>query len=98
MCLHFDSFIESYGTHIVTSATIGGRDVVYIRQHQSSPLTVTDIETYVKDIADQRFQESSTTSAPLNYKDKVIITSVLWFFDEFGSIIDSWVVAACSRF
>ncbi|CAN1150167.1 MACPF domain-containing protein CAD1 [Linum perenne] len=48
------SFIESYGTHIVTSATIGGRDVVYIRQHQSSPLTVTDIETYVKDIADQR--------------------------------------------
>ncbi|CAI0475647.1 unnamed protein product [Linum tenue] len=50
------SFIESYGTHIVTSATIGGRDVVYIRQHQSSPLTASDIETYVKDIADQRFQ------------------------------------------
>ncbi|CAN1847307.1 MACPF domain-containing protein CAD1 [Linum perenne] len=64
------SFIESYGTHIVTSATIGGRDVVYIRQHQSSPLTVTDIETYVKDIADQRFQDSLKTSAPLNYKDK----------------------------
>ncbi|KAJ6893764.1 MACPF domain-containing protein CAD1-like [Populus alba x Populus x berolinensis] len=66
------SFIESYGTHIVTSATIGGRDVVYIRQHQASPLSASDIENYVKDIADQRFQDSKNTSiaAPLKYKDK----------------------------
>ncbi|KAG5235130.1 MACPF domain-containing protein [Salix suchowensis] len=44
------SFIESYGTHIVTSATIGGRDVVYIRQHQASPLSASDIENYVNDM------------------------------------------------
>ncbi|XP_002522282.2 MACPF domain-containing protein CAD1 isoform X1 [Ricinus communis] len=66
------SFIESYGTHIVTSATIGGRDAVYIRQHQSSSLLVSDIESYVKDIADQRFQEakSQLSAGPLKYKDK----------------------------
>ncbi|KAJ6770036.1 MACPF DOMAIN-CONTAINING PROTEIN CAD1 [Salix purpurea] len=66
------SFIESYGTHIVTSATIGGRDVVYIRQHQASPLSASDIENYVNDIAYQRFQDSKSTSiaAPLKYKDK----------------------------
>ncbi|KAL8108217.1 MACPF domain-containing protein CAD1-like [Apium graveolens] len=65
------SFIENYGTHIVTSATVGGRDVVYIRQHQSSPLSVLDIESYVKDILDQRYSESSYPStAPLKYKDK----------------------------
>ncbi|KAJ4823897.1 hypothetical protein Tsubulata_026741, partial [Turnera subulata] len=66
------SFIESYGTHIVTSTTIGGRDVVYIRQHQASPLSATDIEDYVKDIADQRFQDSKsqTSAGPLKYKDK----------------------------
>ncbi|CAL5346240.1 unnamed protein product [Camellia sinensis] len=65
------SFIENYGTHIVTSATIGGRDVVYIRQHQSSPLSAMDIENYVKDIGDQRFSDSKNQSvAPLKYKDK----------------------------
>ncbi|XVF87258.1 hypothetical protein PTKIN_Ptkin18bG0104500 [Pterospermum kingtungense] len=66
------SFIENYGTHIVTSATIGGRDVVYVRQHQSSPLSQTDIENYVKDIGDQRFLDSKgqSSAAPLKYKDK----------------------------
>jgi hypothetical protein len=65
------SFIETYGTHIVTSATIGGRDVVYIRQHQSSPLSAADIENYVKDIGDQRFSDSkSQSAAPIKYKDK----------------------------
>lgn len=65
------SFIETYGTHIVTSATIGGRDVVYIRQHQSSPLSAADIQNYVKDIGDQRFSDSkSQSAAPIKYKDK----------------------------
>ncbi|CAI9782102.1 unnamed protein product [Fraxinus pennsylvanica] len=66
------SFIENYGTHIVTSATIGGRDMVYIRQHQSSPLSVSDIENHVKDIGDQRFTDlkSHTNAGPLKYKDK----------------------------
>ncbi|XAR59284.1 hypothetical protein NMG60_11015057 [Bertholletia excelsa] len=65
------SFIENYGTHVVTSATIGGRDVVYIRQHQSSPLSAVDIQNYVNDIGDQRFSESKGQSAAsLKYKDK----------------------------
>ncbi|XP_073026950.1 LOW QUALITY PROTEIN: MACPF domain-containing protein CAD1-like [Primulina eburnea] len=66
------SFIENYGTHIVTSATIGGRDVVYIRQHQPSPLSMSDIEIYVKDIGEQRFSDSKgyTSSGALKYKDK----------------------------
>ncbi|KAL6129246.1 hypothetical protein ACLB2K_072599 [Fragaria x ananassa] len=66
------SFIENYGTHIVTSATIGGRDVVYIRQHQSSPLPLSDIQNYVKDIGDERFLDSKgqSTAGPLKYKDK----------------------------
>ncbi|KAL0352926.1 UNVERIFIED_CONTAM: MACPF domain-containing protein CAD1 [Sesamum angustifolium] len=66
------SFIENYGTHIVTSATIGGRDIVYIRQHQSSPLSIADIENYVKDIGEQRFSDSkaNTSAGALKYKDK----------------------------
>ncbi|XP_027330667.1 MACPF domain-containing protein CAD1 [Abrus precatorius] len=66
------SFIENYGTHIVTSATVGGRDVVYIRQHQSSSLSASDIENYVKDIGDDRFLDGKNVlgSGPLKYKEK----------------------------
>lgn len=71
------SFIENYGTHIVTSVTIGGRDVVYIRQHQSSPLPVSEIENYVNDMMEHRFHEAESQSitGPLKYKDKVSKTS-----------------------
>ncbi|KAJ4952539.1 hypothetical protein NE237_029371 [Protea cynaroides] len=31
-------FIENFGTHVITSVTIGGKDVIYIKQHHSSPL------------------------------------------------------------
>lgn len=74
----FFSFIENYGTHIVTSATIGGRDVVYIRQHQSSPLSASDIDNDVKEIWDQRFHDSKSqpSSGPLKYKDKASILRI----------------------
>lgn len=80
--LHFllFSFIENYGTHIVTSATVGGRDVVYIRQHQSSSLSASDIENYVKDIGDDRFHNVKHFSGPgpLKYKEKVSINKCLY--------------------
>jgi hypothetical protein len=74
------SFIENYGTHIVTSATVGGRDVVYVRQHQSSSLSVPDIENYVKDIENDRFLDAKNSSGPaaLKYKEKVSIKSGLF--------------------
>ncbi|KAL8130371.1 LOW QUALITY PROTEIN: hypothetical protein V2J09_019526 [Rumex salicifolius] len=56
--------------HPFTSATIGGRDVVYVRQHQSSPLPTSEIENYVKEIGEQRFIDSQPNAAPVKYKDK----------------------------
>lgn len=69
----FASFIENFGTHVITSITIGGRDVIYVKQHQSSSLSGKEIMNYVKDIGDQRFlnSESQPTTIPLKYKDKV---------------------------
>lgn len=81
------SFIENYGTHIVTSATVGGRDVVYIRQHQSSSLSASDIENYIKDIEDDRFStENLSSPSPLRYKEKVSIKHCL-FPLVFGKLI-----------
>jgi len=78
--LSFLSFIENYGTHIVTSATIGGRDVIYVRQHQSSSLSASDIENYVKDIGDDRFHDGKNISGPgpLKYKEKVCLRNAFF--------------------
>ncbi|KAK4396029.1 MACPF domain-containing protein CAD1 [Sesamum angolense] len=67
-----DSFIENFGTHVITSVTIGGKDVIYVKQHLSSPLSIMEIKNYVQDIGNQRFSspESLTSSGLLRYKDK----------------------------
>lgn len=68
------SFIGNFGTHIITSVTIGGKDVIYVKQHQSSPLSKMEIKNYVQDIGNQRFSptETYTSSGLLKYKDKVV--------------------------
>lgn len=75
----FFSFIENFGTHVVKSTTIGGRDVVYVRQDQSSLLSESDIENYMKDIGDQRFTDlrGQPNASPLKYKDKASIAALL---------------------
>ncbi|KAK4359572.1 hypothetical protein RND71_021801 [Anisodus tanguticus] len=66
------SFIENFGTHVITSVTIGGKDVIYVKQHISSPLSAVEIKNYVQDIGNQRFSstESLRSSGLLRYKDK----------------------------
>ncbi|KAL9227825.1 hypothetical protein vseg_003472 [Gypsophila vaccaria] len=66
------SFIENFGTHVITSITIGGKDVIYVKQHQSSSLSATELKNYVRDIGDLRFMdmESHSSSGPIRIKDK----------------------------
>ncbi|KAJ7961096.1 MACPF domain-containing protein [Quillaja saponaria] len=66
------SFIENFGTHVITSITIGGKDVIYVKQHQSSPLSKKEIKTYVQDIGNQRFSDTNsyTSSGQTKSKDK----------------------------
>ncbi|XP_030543591.1 MACPF domain-containing protein NSL1 [Rhodamnia argentea] len=53
-------FIEKYGTHIVIGVKMGGKDVVHLKQLQNSHLEPTDIQNYLKQLADQRFSEDTT--------------------------------------
>ncbi|KAH6757162.1 MAC/Perforin domain-containing protein [Perilla frutescens var. hirtella] len=64
------SFIENFGTHVITSVTIGGKDVIYVKQHLSSPLSIVEIKNYVQDIGNQRFSspEGLTNSGLLKNK------------------------------
>lgn len=68
------SFIENFGTHVITSVTIGGKDVIYVKQHQSSPLSTMEIKKYVQDIGNHRFSGtlSHTSSGQMKLKDKGI--------------------------
>lgn len=72
------SFIENFGTHVITSVTIGGKDVIYVKQHLSSPLSTMEIKNYVQDIGNQRFSsvESHTSSGLLKYKEKGVDPSL----------------------
>ncbi|XVF84178.1 hypothetical protein PTKIN_Ptkin17bG0004800 [Pterospermum kingtungense] len=66
------SFIENFGTHVITSVTIGGKDVIYVKQHHSSPLSTMEVKNYVQEIGNQRFsdKESLTSSGQIKLKDK----------------------------
>ncbi|KAH7672510.1 Membrane attack complex component/perforin (MACPF) domain-containing protein [Dioscorea alata] len=66
------SFIENYGTHVITSIKIGGKDVIYVKQHSSSPLSTMEIKNYIQDIGDHRFSDSEnhTSFGPMELKNK----------------------------
>lgn len=83
-----DSFIENFGTHVITSVTIGGKDVIYVKQHQSSPLSTMEIKTYVQDVGNQRFsdKDSLTSSGQLKLKDKASSRSQYLFVFGLPSI------------
>jgi hypothetical protein len=67
------SFIENYGTHIITSVTVGGKDEVYIKQHSSSQLSELEFKNYVREIGKERFSdvENKSNAATINYSEKV---------------------------
>lgn len=90
-----DSFIENFGTHVITSVTIGGKDVIYVKQHQSSPLSTMEIKNYVQDIGNQRFSdtESNASSGPMKLKDKAsprifLYSCLLFSFINLPEVLD----------
>jgi hypothetical protein len=49
------SFIEKYGTHIVVGVSMGGQDVVYVKQDKSSLLPESEIKEHLEKLGDQLF-------------------------------------------
>ncbi|XP_022847572.1 MACPF domain-containing protein NSL1-like [Olea europaea var. sylvestris] len=50
-------FIEKYGTHVIVGVKMGGKDVIHIKQLQSSSLQSTDVQKLLKQLADEKFAE-----------------------------------------
>lgn len=59
--------------------------MVYIRQHQSSSLSASDIENYVKEIGDDRFFDGKNKSGPgpVKYKEKVSTRKCLFLHHHY---------------
>ncbi|KAJ4754069.1 MACPF domain-containing protein [Rhynchospora pubera] len=49
------SFIENYGTHVVVGLSMGGQDVVYVKQDKSSQLPLCEIKHNLDKLGDQLF-------------------------------------------
>uniref|UniRef100_A0A7I4BN40 MACPF domain-containing protein n=1 Tax=Physcomitrium patens TaxID=3218 RepID=A0A7I4BN40_PHYPA len=71
----FLSFIEKYGTHIITSLQVGGKDVIYVKQLQNSPCSNVEVLKRMETMAERRFTgQSGGYSTPRERpgKDKIM--------------------------
>lgn len=55
---------------MITSVQVGGKDVIYVRQHQSSPSSVAEVQKLMEGIAEKRFRGQANGHNLLG-KDKV---------------------------
>ncbi|XP_057962500.1 MACPF domain-containing protein At1g14780 isoform X2 [Malania oleifera] len=55
-------FIKTYGTHIIIGLSMGGRDIVLVRQEKSSNLESSEIKKHLEDLGDQLFNGTCTYS------------------------------------
>ena len=69
----FDRFIEKYGTHIIVGLSIGGQDVVLVRQDKSSNLGPSELKRHLDDLGDQLFTGiCNFTAEARDQKSKVV--------------------------
>ncbi|KAL5715728.1 hypothetical protein ACHQM5_017511 [Ranunculus cassubicifolius] len=52
-------FIEKFGTHIIVGVKMGGKDVIYVKQHHSSILQSSEVQKRLKEMADKRFRDAN---------------------------------------
>uniref|UniRef100_A0ACD5YYN9 Uncharacterized protein n=2 Tax=Avena sativa TaxID=4498 RepID=A0ACD5YYN9_AVESA len=58
------SFIDKYGTHVIVGLSMGGQDVVYVRQDASSPLSPSEIRGHLDRLGDQLFTGACAVPPP----------------------------------
>lgn len=73
----FGRFIEKYGTHIIVGLSMGGQDVVLVRQDKSSKLGPAELKKNLDDLGDQLFTGTCSFS-PLHCKGKDAKHKVLY--------------------
>lgn len=71
----FDRFIEKYGTHIIVGLSIGGQDVVLVKQDNSSNLGPSELKKHLDDLGDQLFTGTCNFTPNIKeQKNKVLVS------------------------
>lgn len=69
-----DRFIEKHGTHIIVGLSVGGHDVVLVRQDKSSNIGPSELKKHLDDLGDQLFTGTCNfTPKTRDHKSKVNI-------------------------
>lgn len=85
-------FIEKYGTHIIVGLSIGGQDMVLVKQDASSDLGPTELKNHLDDLGDQLFTGTCKISQlPSKTKEKApqafnVFDPQLVPFNSFSSV------------
>lgn len=80
------NFVEKYGTHVIVGVKIGGKDVIYLKQESSSPLSSVGVQKCLEAKAKERFP-SCQASALKNVVNKGKI-SESFMVDQNGIALD----------
>lgn len=51
----FGRFIEKYGTHIIVGLSIGGQDILLVKQDKSSELEPSELKKHLDELGEQLF-------------------------------------------
>ncbi|KAJ6351081.1 hypothetical protein OIU78_007081 [Salix suchowensis] len=83
-------FIGKYGTHIIVGLSIGGQDVVLVRQDRSSNLEPSELKRLLDDLGDQLFTGTcSFTPNARDQKSKLQTPLAFNVFDPQPVVFDS---------
>ncbi|KAH1030643.1 hypothetical protein J1N35_042817 [Gossypium stocksii] len=82
-------FIEKYGTHIIVGLSIGGHDVVLVRQDKSSNLEPSLLKKHLYDLGDQLFT-GTCRFAPKTKDQKQKIPEAFNIFDQQSIALDGY--------
>ncbi|KAJ0257951.1 MACPF domain-containing protein NSL1 [Hirschfeldia incana] len=84
-------FIEKYGTHIVAGVTMGGKDVIYMKQLRNSTHDPDQVQQQLKQLCNKRFSAESIYPATGNNPEGESPTQ-LELHSQFGSSISRPVI------
>jgi hypothetical protein len=75
----FGRFIEKYGTHIIVGLSIGGQDILLVKQDKSSELGPSELKKHLDELGDQLFTGTCNFSPHYSKsKEKVLSSSDLF--------------------
>ncbi|XWS22970.1 hypothetical protein CRYUN_Cryun29cG0081200 [Craigia yunnanensis] len=82
-------FVEKYGTHVIVGLSIGGHDVVLVRQDKSSNLEPSHLKKHLDDLGDQLFTGTSSFT-PKTKDQKQKVPQAFNIFDSQPVAFDSY--------